>query len=590
VTETSTQPSDEGVWDRLRRRKLVQWIIAYVAGAWGLLQGIAYMRDTFGWPHQLQQAATVLLLIGLPVVLVLAWYHGDRGQRQITRTELAILTLLFLLGGGIFWYFQRTSETATIDSPSAPSAAAFATDRSIAVLPFVNMSADKEQEYFADGISEELLNLLAQVPELRVIARTSSFSFKGKEVAIAEIARTLNVANVLEGSVRKSGDTLRITAQLVRASDSSHLWSQTYDRQMTDVFKVQDEIASAVVEQLKIRLLGAVPNVPATDPQAYSLFLQGRQAARQLSAVSLERAIDLYEQVLAIDPAYAPAWDGLASTYFNQMDLALVPLDEGLPRAEEAIKQTLKSDPQYAPAYARLALVAGVIERDLAASARHLARGLAIDPVNLEVIDAAVPIARRLGRRDKAIALAEYLIARDPVNVSGRDRLAFAYRDAGRLDDAIAQVRTALKLSPDFASEHALVGELLLLKGDPEAALTEIQEEPIEQYRLVGLSMAYNALGRKADSDAALEELIRKHHRTMAFNIAYVFAERGETDHAFEWLEKAMHNGDLGLGAIAVSPLLQSLHSDSRWEPLLRRLGMAPEQLAAIKFDVSVPK
>ena len=317
---------------------------------------------------------------------------------QSARTEFAILTLLFLLGGGAFWYYQRSSETATVAAPPSTDAAATATDRSIAVLPFVNMSADKEQEYFADGISEELLNLLAQVPELRVIARTSSFSFKGKEMDIAEIARKLNVANVLEGSVRKSGDTLRITAQLVRASDSSHLWSKTYDRQMTDVFKVQDEIAAAVVEQLKVKLLGEAPRVSVTDPRAYALFLQGREVARQFSPASLEHAIDLYEQALAVDPAYAPAWDGLASAYFNQMDLGVVPLDDGLLRAQDAIKQALEGDPQYAPAYARLALVDGVIERKLAVGARHIERGLALDPANFEVIDAAVLIARRLGR------------------------------------------------------------------------------------------------------------------------------------------------------------------------------------------------
>ena len=230
MTDTSTQGSED-LWARLRRRKLVQWGVAYAAGAWGFQQGLAYVSTLLGWPVQVQRLTGLALLIGLPIALVLAWYHGDRGQRQVTRSELAILTVLFLLGGGVFWYFQRTSETSTVAAPSPPSAAAFATDASIAVLPFVNMSADKEQEYFADGISEELLNLLAQVPELRVIARTSSFSFKGKDVDIAEIARRLNVANVLEGSVRKSGDKLRITAQLVRASDSSHLWSQTYDRQ-----------------------------------------------------------------------------------------------------------------------------------------------------------------------------------------------------------------------------------------------------------------------------------------------------------------------------------------------------------------------
>jgi TolB-like protein len=217
VNDSSTRLAEETVWARLRRRKLVQWTVAYVAGAWGLLQGIAYMRDTFGWPAYIQQSATVLLLIGLPIFLVLAWYHGDRGQRRVTRAELAILTVLFLAGAGLFWYFQRTGEDAAraVAYPGEQASAASANDGSIAVLPFVNMSSDKEQEYFADGISEELLNLLAKIPDLRVIARTSSFSFKGKNVPIADIARALNVANVLEGSVRRSGDKLRITAQLI---------------------------------------------------------------------------------------------------------------------------------------------------------------------------------------------------------------------------------------------------------------------------------------------------------------------------------------------------------------------------------------
>ena len=277
-----------------------------------------------------------------------------------------------------------------------PGAAALATDASIAVLPFVNMSADKEQEYFADGISEELLNLLAQVPELRVIARTSSFSFKGKDVDIAEIARRLNVANVLEGSVRKSGDTLRITAQLVRASDSSHLWSQTYDRQMTDVFKVQDEIAAVVVEQLKIKLLGAAPTMRVTDSHAYALFLQGREAARRANPAANEQATALYKQVLAIDPTYAPAWDGLAEVYYNDMDFGVRAVDEGLPLARAAIKQALVNDPTYAPVYARAALIEGGIARDLAAAARQLEQGLSLDPSNLDLIGAAIKIARRL--------------------------------------------------------------------------------------------------------------------------------------------------------------------------------------------------
>jgi tetratricopeptide (TPR) repeat protein len=427
------------------------------------------------------------------------------------------------------------------------------------------------------------------VPELRVIARTSSFSFKGKEVDIAEIARKLNVANILEGSVRKSGDTLRITAQLVRASDSSHLWSQTYDRHVTDIFNVQDEIARAVVEQLRIKLLGVAPKILATDPQAYALFLQGREVARQFSAASFEQAIDLYQQALAIDPGYAPAWDGLADTYFNQMDFTAIPFDQVLPLVREAIRQTLKIDAQYAPAYARLALVEGITELDLASGARHIERGLELDPANLEVISAAVFIAWYLQRFDQGIALGKYVISRDPVNELGHDRLALTYMIAGRLEEALEEFRIVLKLKPTFGGEHYFVGLILLLQGDAEAGLAEIQQEHMESWRLLGLVMAYYQLGRRAESDAALEEVINKYGKDLPSHVAYALTYRGEMDRAFELLEQADVRS-LSAQMMARHAVLAPLHSDPRWLPFLQRTGMAPEQLAAIRFDVKVPK
>ena len=589
MNHTPAEREDQSIWARLRHRKVVQWGLVYAAGAWGFLQGLEYVTETFHWPEQLRQIAFLALLIGLPIVLVLAYYHGDRGQQRVSTPEFAILTLLLLLGGGAFWYYQRTSETATVSSPSAPSSPAFATDASIAVLPFVNMSADKEQEYFADGISEELLNLLAQVPELRVIARTSSFSFKGQNVEIAQFARRLNVANVLEGSVRKSGDTLRITAQLVRASDSSHLWSKTYDRQMTDVFKVQDEIAGAVVEQLKIKLLGAAPQLSVTDHHAYALFLQARELMRQYNPEAFEQAIALYKQALAIDPSYAPAWDGLAHGYFRLIDVGPVTVDQVLPAAHEAINQALRNDPGYAPAYARAALFEGAIEGDLVTAARHVEQGLARDPANLDLIGAAIKIARRLGRLELTGDLAQYVVARDPVNVYGHEQVAISYVYASRWDEAIAAFRTGLKLSPGSAAQHSQLGDALLRKGDAKAAVAECQQEPVESFRLVGLSMAYHALGRKTESDAALDDLIRKYERTMALNIAWVLAYRAEADRAFEWLDKAAKYHDVALGPIPFDPTWESLHSDPRWLPFLRKHGMAPEQLAAIKFDVKLP-
>jgi TolB-like protein/cytochrome c-type biogenesis protein CcmH/NrfG len=581
----------ESTWTRLRRRKVVQWGIAYAAGAWGLLQGLDYVTGTFDWPRQIQQLATIALLIGLPVVLVLAWFHGDRGHRRVTRTELAILTLLFLLGGGIFWRYQHAAPTASVATPSVSTApaAVVADDKSIAVLPFVNMSSDEEQDYFSDGLSEELLNLLAQVPQLRVIARTSSFSFKGKEADIAEIARKLNVAHVLEGSVRKSGNTLRITAQLIHTSDSSHLWSQTYERPMTDVFKVQDEIAGAVVEQLKIKLLGDAPKAKTTDPEAYALFLQAREMQRQYNSAAFEQSIELYRQALAIGPTYAAAWVGLATVYGDQVDIYQIPADEGTRLAREAAQRALAIDPKNAPAHARLGWNAIYYDRDLAEGTRQIQHALALEPTNPDILAIAAGLARRLGRLDQAIEIGEYLTVRDPINLQGRYELATAHFYAGRLDEAIALYRADLRLLPNGIGEHEMIGEALLKKGDAKGALAEVEQEPGDGIRLVGSAMAYHALGRQAESEAALDALIKKYEKTMAWNIALVFAFRGDADRAFEWLGKAAELRDLTVGSTAAYPLLTNLHADPRWLPFLRKNRMAPEQLAAIKFDVKLP-
>jgi tetratricopeptide (TPR) repeat protein len=395
---------------------------------------------------------------------------------------------------------------------------------------------------------------------------------------------------VLEGSVRKSGDTLRITAQLIRASDSSHLWSQTYDRQLTDVFTVQDEIAAAVVEQLKVTLLGSAPKARVTDPKAYALFLQARELSRQYSAAGLEQAVALFKQALAVDPSYAPAWYGMAYAYFGQMDLGVLAIDKGLPLGLEAVNNSIARDPAFAPAYGQLAVFEGFIERDYPAAARHVEQGLALDPTNVDIIGVAGAIARRLGRMELAISLGEYQVARDPVNVDGYDGLGLAYRYNGQLDESIAAYRKVLSLAPDAGWDRTALGNVLLQKGDVNAALVEYQKEPIEVFRLSGLTEAYRALGRKAESDAALAELKKKYTDTKPFVLATVLAPRGDIDGAFAMLDRAARLHDIDLGAVAVMPTLASLHEDPRWLPLLRRLGLAPEQLAAIKFAIRVPQ
>jgi TolB-like protein/Tfp pilus assembly protein PilF len=461
--------------------------------------------------------------------------------------------------------------------------------KSIAVLPFVNMSTDADQGFFADGLAEELLNLLAKIPALRVTSRSSAFSFKGKNVEISEIAKRLNVAHILEGSVRKSGNRLRITAQLIDTRTDTHLWSETYDRSLDDIFAVQDEIAAAVVSQLKVTLLGAAPKAKAANPQAYALFLQARQLTYQNTAETLAQAVALDRQALEIDPSMGPAWAGLADCYLYQAIGGTLTTEDAFRMAREAVGKALAIDPDLAGAHATLGLIATTADNDLAAAARHYEHALALDPTNTDIMGKAMGFLRDLNRVDECVTLGEYVTAHDPVNPASFASLGGALIRAGRTDEGIAAVRTALRLSPGRNQSHYTITVALLSQGDAKAALAEVLQEPSEAWRLDGLAMTYHALGRKAESDAALNELIKKYEKDVSWNVAYILAYRGEADRAFEWLDKAIAYHDSGLTLSATMWAFKNIHQDPRWLPFLRKIGVAPEQLAAIKFDVKLP-
>jgi len=494
---------------------------------------------------------------------------------------LALAGMTALLAGA--WYVGRQSV-----APATAEPGALVAEASIAVLPFVNMSADPDQEYFSDGISEELLNLLARIPELRVASRTSAFSFKGENLEIPEIARRLQVAHVLEGSVRKAGSEVRITAQLIDARSDTHLWSETWDRQLDDIFAVQDEIAADVVDQLKITLLGEAPHVAQADPEAYALYLQGRQLAGQLTAESLRRATDLLKQSLEIDPGYAPAWRQLASTYMNLAGSGLMPVEDGYALAREAADRALEIDPDYAPAYSSLARLS-VSHGDLAAAARYQQKALSLAPTDPVILNASATLAQNLGRLEESIALLELTVARDPVSPVWHGNLGNGYVWAGRWDDAIREWRTSLDLAPGRIGSNFGIAMALMGKGEPEAALEAIRQEE-GPFGMLGLPMVYHALGREADSDAALAELIAEYEKQAAYNIAYVYAFRDQADVAFEWLDKAVEFGDPGLSEILVERLFANVHDDPRWLPFLESIGKSPEQLAAIDFEVALPR
>jgi len=475
------------------------------------------------------------------------------------------------------------TEAATV--PANP-----ADDKSIAVLPFVDMSQAKDQEFFSDGLAEELLNLLAKVPALQVTSRSSAFFYKGKDIKLAQVARELNVAHILEGSVRKSGNRLRITAQLIDARTDKHVWSETYDRSLDDIFAVQDEIASAVVAQLKVSLLGAAPKSKTANPQAYALLLQARQLHRQGTADGLAQAVSLLQQALAIDPSLAAAWNELAQCYTVQSDFGQRSNEEGYGLAREAIKKALAADPDSGLAYAVQGGITSAYDTDLADATRSFEHALALEPTNTDIMTEAMRFFRGLDRPQLVIKLGEYVVVHDPVNALAHSTLGGAYSRGRRFDEALAEFQTSLRLAPGRSLAHYSMGILYLQKGDPKAALEEMKKEPGDSWRRDGLAITYFALGRKAESDAALAELISNHEKESSWNIAYVYAFRGEPDQAFEWLDKAIVYRDPGLSLTAAQWTFERIHNDPRWLPFLRKIGRAPEQLAAIKIDVKLPE
>jgi TolB-like protein/Tfp pilus assembly protein PilF len=462
---------------------------------------------------------------------------------------------------------------------------------SIAVLPFVNRSHDEEDEYFSDGLADELLNVLSKIRGLRVAARTSAFSFKGKQTTIAEVGRALNVATVLEGSVRKAGNRMRISVQLVKVADGYQLWSETYDRTLEDIFAVQDDIAQSVVKELRTTLLGEAADAKAakdvtaqvaaavkgraTDPEAHRLYLQARHFIDRYTREDTAKGIGYLKQALALEPEFALAWAELGRAYAREADQGWAPLAEGYERAREAVTHGLGLEPDLAEGHAGMGWIQMLHDWDWRGAEASYRRALELAPGNAVVLRQAGVLALNLGRLDEAIGLARRAVEQDPLSASTYHNLGTALHATDRLAEAEAAYRKALELSPQRALTRAYLSLVVLAQGRGEEALAEALREPEEWARLLSLAIIHHVTGRRAESDAALQELIAKYQGEAAYQVAEVYAVRGEADLAFEWLERAYAQRDPGLSQMKPQPLLRSLHADPRWDVFLRKMGLA---------------
>ncbi len=569
------------LFSELKRRHAIKSGLAYLIFSWVIIQVMSIILPVLEVPSNFLKWIIVILAIGFPIWIILAYIYeitpegikktisieeeDSNDRQQSFQLNKIIIGALFIAITLLFINIFRDNSNNTLNGDSS---------KSIAVLAFANMSSDKEQDYFSDGISEEILNLLANVPNLKVISRTSSFSFKEKDVTTEEIGKTLHVNHILEGSVRKSGNTIRITAQLINANDGAHVWSKTYDRTMADVFKIQDEIASRVTKQLKITLFGNKIKSKTTNAEAYTPFLQARQLFRQHTAKSFINAEKLIQQSIALDSTYAPSW-ALFSEIVNvaTYNYGSKSLKDGYETGIAAAKKAVELDPDYALGYTVLAS----FQRsnwNYNDADKNIKKALQLEPNNPNVIFAAASHAVDMGRMEEGIKLQLKTIALDPLNYNNHYNLPIYYIWTEQYEKAEPVLQEYMLHLPNSDITHSLMSLILLGKGEKEKALIEAEKEPSEFWRSDAKCRIVYALGEKTKADTLLKDLVDKFGNIAQPNIASLYAFRNEDDNAFKWLELAYDLKDPTLQETLNFAEFKNLHGDPRWNTFINKLGL----------------
>ena len=601
MTDTPTEREGEGAWTRLRRRKLVQWGLAYAAGAWALLQGLEYVSGLYDWPRQYQQIALLLLLIGLPVALVLAWYHGDRGEQRIGRTELVILTLLFLFGGGIFWLYQRGSDAPTASTREAAAPASSKTTAevgpSIAVLPFENRSAKTDDAFFVDGIHDDILTQLSKVSALKVISRTSVEQFRDTKLPTKTIAQQLGVKSILEGGVQRAGDRVRINVQLIDAGSDAHLWAESYDRELTaaNIFAIQSEVAAAIAGALKATLTAGekarVKAVPTQNLEAWENYQLGRQRLAKRTSSGFTEAERYFRKAIELDPNFALAYAGLADSLAISIDYTDVARSATLERAQAAADVALKLDPGLADAWASAALVA--YNRENYERAEELfRRAIELNPNHAMVLKYYGNLLFDLARIDESVRYFERAAGLDPLSAITQVGLGNALAAQERFENAAGRYRRAIEIDPLMPMPYFSLAGLTAYAMDDFVTAVPLAEKAMaldadNAWGAVMLVMLYSDLGDDASFDRVLQQAADRWPDNAIVNVLLAGREMqgGDRNGAERRLRRVLNANPRDSYALGLLGVIS--YRDGRYAESVARYRNAYPELfsAAPRFD-----
>ena len=565
-------------FQELKRRNVIKSALAFIVASWLIIQVMSIILPTIEAPPYIMKLILVVLVIAFPLWLIFSWVYEFTPDGIKKTVDIEPETSMMSKTGSrinkvIISALSLVVIILVIDRFSNKPVQVFEYgEKGIAVLAFADMSPESDQEYFSDGISEELLNILVRIPKLKVISRTSSFSYKDKNKTSTEIGGELNVSHILEGSIRKSGNTVRITAQLINTSDGSHVWSKTYDRNLDSIFKIQDEIAKEVSSQLELSLMGKSKQLKPPATEAYNLYLQAKHLTRQNTKDSYIIAEEVIKKSIAIDSSYSNSWDLLASIYnTGSHNFSIGESKESNSKGIKAVEKAIELEPNFADAYATLASLQNRSWK-FADSRKNLNKALELESNNAILIGTAALMT--YGDIEKSVSLLKTAIELDPLVYVNHYNLGFAYYRVNRLEEAMKAFNTFSIYYPNTQLLHYMKGKVLLAQGDMEEALIEFNKETHEFFSLYGMNFIHFALGGEKETDLIFKEFIEKFSQSDPANTADLYAFRGNYDASFLWLNRALEIKDPVLIEALSYPSFKPMHVDPRWNAFINKLGL----------------